>query len=108
MPTFGLERQPLRVPFQQSSGHRVRVVARLPKRVRGHGRPSTYPAVEDDRRLAMDRVRLRGDLTELEVPRARYPALVPLVGLADVDQLHLALAHELRDLPSFDVHASDG
>src|SRR3954462_6613797 len=102
MPTVGVERQPLRVPFQQSSGHRVRVVARLPKRVRGHRRPSAHPAVEDDRCLTLDRVRLRGDLTELQVPRTRDPPLVPLVGLADVDQLNLALAYELRDLPGFD------
>ena len=44
---------------QQASRHRVRLIARAAERVGGHRRAPADAAVEDDRRLAVDRLRLR-------------------------------------------------
>src|SRR5690349_10478033 len=61
------------------------------------GAAAADAAVEDDGGLAIDRGGLARDLLELDVARALEPPGLPLVVLADVDQLDLAelVAHPL-------------
>src|SRR4051794_9494863 len=103
MPALGLERQPAGRPLLEAAVHRVRVPARAAEGVGRHARPGAQPAVEDDRRLARDRVRLRGEALELDVPRAGDPARLVLVGLAHVDELDLATLVRGKDLLGIDV-----
>src|SRR5512132_80008 len=103
MPALGFEREPPRRPLVQSADHRVSVPAGTAEGVGRHPRPRTQPAVEDDRRVARDRLRLGRQPLELDVPRAGDPARVVLVGLAHVDQLDLAALERGADLVGVDV-----
>src|SRR5215210_8522168 len=100
---FGLERASFGGPGLEAAGERVGVVAAAPEGVGGHRRAGADAAVEDDRPLLVDRGRLRGDLAEHDVARPADPAGVPLLVLADVDQLRARLAQLLgalrRDVP---------
>src|SRR3954447_10398476 len=112
MPALGLERVAADRPLLEPAGHRVRVPARTAKGMGRHRRARTDPAVEHDRRVAIDRLRLGGEAPDLEVSRAGDPPCLVLVGLADVDQLDLAALVRGADLCGVDVdgvrvHARD-
>ena len=81
----------------------MRVPAGAAEGVGGHPRARAEAAVEDDRRVAVDRLRLRGEALELDVARAGDPARLVLVGLAHVDQLDLAALERGADLSGVDV-----
>jgi hypothetical protein len=104
----GLEREALRVPLDQPAGHRRRVEARLGERVGRHRRAAAGPAVEDDGAAGVERVGLRGDLAQRDVARAGDVAGLPLVVLAHVDELHVALLEGVGHRAGLDVLGHGG
>src|SRR5437879_4622232 len=99
VPAIGLDRQSALHPCGDPAGHVVGVPAGRPERLGGHRGARTQPALEDDRPLPRQLVGAPGKPFELDVPRPRDPARLPLVRLAHVHQLDLpaleALAHLL-------------
>src|SRR3954468_22770979 len=103
MPALGLEWEAAARPLLEPAGHRVRLPAGTAKGMGRHRRARTDPAVEHDRRVAIDRLRLGGEAPDLQVARAGDPPCRVLVGLADVDQLDLAALVGGADLSGVDV-----
>ena len=109
MPIVGLERQPLRLPLDQASRssctrHSPRAGTRWPPspsaRRRGSRRP---PGVS---RWIVSACAVSSPI--VEVARARDPARLPLVVLADVDQLDRPLPLQLGHPLGLDIHRPDG
>jgi hypothetical protein len=89
---------PLIRPASQTATHRVGLIASGAKRLRGHQRAIADAAVEHDGSLALDALRLRGELHEFDQARVSDVAGLVLVGLAHVDQLRRGvLAQPLGD-----------
>src|SRR5207302_9622675 len=61
-------------------------------------RARAEPALEDDRAVAGQLVGAGREALQLDVPRARYAARLPLVRLAHVHQLDLAALQAVPDL----------
>src|SRR6185312_6114675 len=83
----GRQRAALVGPLLDPAGHRVRVEARGPQRLRGHERAAADPAHEDHRALGVELGGARGELCELDVARSGHVAGLALVVLAHVDDL---------------------
>src|SRR5215217_1684633 len=90
-PALGVDRPPLGLPADHPARHRPRVEARAAERLRGHERPPTHPAHEDQRPRGIQAPGLLAQLRHRDVARAGDPAGLPLVGLADVDDLGVAV-----------------
>src|SRR5215218_9185531 len=103
IPVLGLEREALRVPGLEASGHRVRVPSGAPERAGRHPRAGADAPVEDHGPVAVDRLGLRVEVRELDVAPVGDPPRLVLVALPDVDELDLAACVGVTDHLGGDV-----
>jgi hypothetical protein len=108
VPAVGHQRQAVVVPERQATLQRPRVPARAAEGLCGERRAGAEAAREDDGTVAIDRLGLRCEPLELDVPRALDAPGLPLVGLPDVDELDLVRAQSLGELFGSDLQVGRG
>src|ERR1700685_1835525 len=101
---LGRQRTFLLGPAKETAAQRVCLEARGPERLCGHLRARPDAAVEHHRPLAVDAVRGRRELDQLDVARALDVPRLTLVRLARVDHLDgVALLDQCRESRGLDL-----